>query len=137
MVPGEPMVDTTDWNPSWGWTAGAAISTARDMAIWAKALGSGRLLTPQMQHQRLRWMPTNGTVPYGTGVGRYGLGIADFGGLIGHNGEIPGFENFAAYQPDERATVVVLTNVLQSPDPSQPGGNLPADTLAYTIANGI
>ena len=33
-------VTATDWNPSWGWAAGAMISTLDDMRIWADALAS-------------------------------------------------------------------------------------------------
>ena len=36
----------TDWNPSWGWAAGAMISTLDDMHIWAPALATGKLLSP-------------------------------------------------------------------------------------------
>ena len=38
--------NATDWNPSWGWAAGAMISTLDDMHIWAPALATGKLLTP-------------------------------------------------------------------------------------------
>ena len=41
----------TDWDPSWGWAAGAMISTLDDMRIWGVALATGKLLTPQMQTQ--------------------------------------------------------------------------------------
>ena len=41
--------NATDWNPSWGWAAGAMISTLDDMHIWAPALATGKLLTPQTQ----------------------------------------------------------------------------------------
>ncbi len=42
---GEP-VDATDWNPSWGWTAGGMISTVEDMLVYGRALGTGEGLLP-------------------------------------------------------------------------------------------
>ena len=50
----------TDWNPSWGWAAGAMISTLEDMHIWAPALATGKLLTPEMQPQRLQTVDRTG-----------------------------------------------------------------------------
>ena len=43
-------------------------------------------------------------------LGRYGLGIADFGGYLGHNGAVPGFQSIAGYEPETRTTVVMLLN---------------------------
>ena len=38
--------NATDWNPSWGWAAGAMISTLDDMHIWAPALATGEAAHP-------------------------------------------------------------------------------------------
>ncbi len=43
-------------------------------------------------------------------VARYGLGIADFGGYLGHNGAVPGYQTIAVYGPRTRTTVVMLAN---------------------------
>ena len=43
----------TDANPSWGWTAGAAISTVGDLKTYVEALVGGGLLDPQMQQIRM------------------------------------------------------------------------------------
>jgi D-alanyl-D-alanine carboxypeptidase len=120
--------DVTDVNPSWGWTAGAAISTLHDLRIWAKALTTGTLLSPATQRERLSWTPT-GSAPTAP---KYGLGIMDFGGFIGHNGGIPGFQSWMEYQPDKDATVIVLTNLGTAPD-----GTTPADALAGIIRDHI
>ncbi len=50
----------TDWNPSWGWAAGAMISTLDDLRIWAPVLATGKLPTPEMQAQRLQTAPAPG-----------------------------------------------------------------------------
>ena len=120
-------LDVTTWNPSWAWTAGSVISTLRDLEIWARALATGRLLSSATQRERLKFVPIPGGTWLGHFVG-YGLGIADFGGLIGHNGDIPGFQSFMGYLPHEGATVVVLANLFQAPD-----GSPPADELEKVI----
>ena len=119
-------IDATDWNPSWAWTAGAAISTAHDLTIWARALATGQLVSPALQKERLQWIDT-GASWLGKN-GRYGLGIGDFGGVIGHNGDISGFQSFMGYVPEKRATIVVLTNLTNTPD-----GTNPADALEQVI----
>jgi D-alanyl-D-alanine carboxypeptidase len=77
----------TDWNPSWGWAAGAMISTLDDMRIWAPALATGM-------------PPQDG----------YGLGIFNLGGWIGHNGSLPGYQTVAVYLPEKQTTLVILIN---------------------------
>ncbi|GGZ82801.1 beta-lactamase [Streptomyces subrutilus] len=97
--------DATDWNPSWAWAAGAMVSDLADLRSWAKTLATGTLLTPATQAQRLKIVPA-GNLPE-TG---YGLGIAEVGGWIGHNGSLPGYQSLTVYLPEARATLVVLLN---------------------------
>lgn len=97
--------DATDWNPSWGWAAGAMISTLDDLHTWAPALATGKLLTPATQAQRLKVVTMAGAPSNG-----YGLGIFDIDGWIGHNGSLPGYQTLAVYLPAQHATLVVLTN---------------------------
>jgi D-alanyl-D-alanine carboxypeptidase len=96
----------TDWNPSWGWAAAAMISTLDDMRIWAPALATGKLLTPQMQAQRLQTVGQPGMPPQDG----YGLGIFNLGGWIGHNGSLPGYQAVAVYLPQKQTTLVILIN---------------------------
>ncbi|MFE9481509.1 serine hydrolase domain-containing protein [Streptomyces spororaveus] len=95
--------DSTDWNPSWAWAAGAMISDLPDMRSWAKTLATGTLLTPATQAQRLDVVDA---LP-GTG---YGLGIFNVQGWIGHNGSLPGYGSLVLYLPEAKATLVVLLN---------------------------
>jgi D-alanyl-D-alanine carboxypeptidase len=124
-APGTVPHDATLWNTSYTWADGSAISTAHDLLIWAKALGTGRLLSASTQQQRVAFSP----------VGNYGLGIehAPFGGLIGHNGAIPGFQSFMGYAPKTGSTVIVLANLQLGPNVYL-GDGLPADALAKIIA---
>jgi D-alanyl-D-alanine carboxypeptidase len=92
----------TDWNPSWAWGAGNMISTLEDMRIWAHALATGPLLTPETQRQRL-----DSTVPMNPEKSAfYGLGIFNAGGWIGHSGSIFGYQTVALYLPQTQTTLV-------------------------------
>jgi D-alanyl-D-alanine carboxypeptidase len=98
---GTAAFDATDWNPGYTWTSGSAISTLADMAIWAKEVATGSLLTTQSQQLRLQLNPRSG----------YGLGVAHvLPGFFGHNGAIPGFQTNIGYAPDSGASFVVITN---------------------------
>jgi D-alanyl-D-alanine carboxypeptidase len=114
----------TDWNPSWGWAAGAMISTLDDMHIWAPTLATGNLLTPQMQAQRLQTVGAPGLPPQDG----YGLGIFNLGGWIGHNGSLPGYQTVAVYLPENQITMVILLNT----DIEAQGGE-PGTTVATAI----
>ncbi|MET9886034.1 serine hydrolase domain-containing protein [Streptomyces sp. NPDC006430] len=105
--------DAADWNPSWGWAAGAMISDLDDLKTWAKVLATGTLLKPATQAQRLKVIDA---LP-GTG---YGLGIFNVQGWIGHNGSLPGYESLTVYMPQSKATMVVLLNTDISYKGSEP-----------------
>jgi D-alanyl-D-alanine carboxypeptidase len=96
----------TDWNPSWAWGAGNMISTLEDMRIWAYALATGQLLTPETQRQRL-----DSTVPMNPAKSAfYGLGIFNAGGWIGHSGSIFGYQTVVLYLPQTQTTLVFFIN---------------------------
>jgi D-alanyl-D-alanine carboxypeptidase len=121
-----PTLNVTDWNPSWGWTAGSAISTLHDLKLWAKALATGKLLSAATQKERLTWafcLPDWLGKPH-----CQGLGVFDFAGFIGHSGSIPGFQSWMGYQPQTGATIIVLANLFLAAGPSGP-----ADELAKVI----
>ncbi|MEY9849010.1 D-alanyl-D-alanine carboxypeptidase [Streptacidiphilus sp. BW17] len=99
------VADSTHWNPSWGWAAGAMISDLRDLHLWAKDVATGTLLSPATQAQRLKFVPVAGF----TGGG-YGLGLFETHGWRGHNGSLPGYESVTVYLPQEDATLVILLN---------------------------
>jgi D-alanyl-D-alanine carboxypeptidase len=102
--------DAADWNPSWGWAAGAMISDLDDLRAWARTVATGvlpdgrTLISPATQKQRLTAPPS--AIP---GAG-YGLGIFDVHGWLGHNGSLPGYESLTVYLPSARTTLVVLLN---------------------------
>ncbi|MEU1313044.1 serine hydrolase domain-containing protein [Streptomyces cinnamoneus] len=112
--------DAADWNPSWGWAAGAMISDLEDLRVWARTVATGILpngetmISAATQKQRLTTAPT--TIP---GAG-YGLGIFNVQGWIGHNGSLPGYETLTVYLPEARATLVVLLNTDVDHDGAEP-----------------
>lgn len=99
-------LNATLWSPSWAWAAGGMISTLGDLRVWARDLATGRLLTRRTQRKRLRFRRAPGE---GTGV-KYGIGIENDAGWIGHNGNLPGYVTYCFYLPSRRATMVVEVN---------------------------
>ncbi len=117
--------DETHDNPSWGWSAGAGVSTANDLVVIAKAIVGGGLLNDTMQAARLASLRE--IVPPQPGL-RYGWGLAQFGPLYGHTGELPGYNTFMGYDPVNQVTVVVWVNL---------GPNLDAGSAGTDIARSL
>ncbi|WP_327695177.1 serine hydrolase domain-containing protein [Streptomyces sp. NBC_00459] len=116
------VTDSTDWNPSWAWAAGAMISDLHDLRRWAGIVATGKLLSPETQAQRLKTLPT------GLPGLSYGLGIFETGGWIGHNGSIPGYETVTVYLPSKKATLVIMINT-----DITSGGQEPSTLLARAV----
>ncbi len=118
--------DQTFSSHSWTWTAGSAISTAEDLAVYARALVQGGLLGPELQAARLNSMqPSNPAEP---AAGAYGWALAEMGPTYGHIGALPGYNSFMGHDPDRDLTVIVFTNLNSSPQ-----GKAPAAQLAMSI----
>lgn len=74
--------DFTDGiDPSSAWAAGSVISTPAETVRWVKALVEGELISSAMQTERLNFLPAS------QNGGQYGLGIMDWSGAVGHNGD--------------------------------------------------
>ena len=84
--------------------AGSIWSTATDLIAWSEGLHNGEVLTPQ-SYAKL-------THDYGHGYG-YGVSVFERFGqpVIGHDGRLSGFAADLAWYVDDRASVVVLSNV--------------------------
>jgi D-alanyl-D-alanine carboxypeptidase len=118
--------DQTSANPSWGWAAGAGISTANDLATWVEALVGGKLLNASLQARRLASVvPID---PSNSNSASYGWAIAKFGNLYGHTGELPGYNAFMGHDPVNGVTLVVWANLAPSVD-----GRDPATTIAREL----
>lgn len=117
--------DYTNVNHSFATAAGGVISTASDVATWIEALVSGRVLDAAWQQ---RWLdgvqPENPAKPAGQ---KYGYGIAQIAWgpntLYFHGGETAGFNSFMGYDPRNKFTLVVWSNLTVSLD-DQPTANV-------------
>lgn len=98
----EDPANTTNWNPSWGWTAGELISTAPDLLAFARAEATGNGLLPaEYQLERLRSIP---------GSAGYGIGWGCSAAWVGHAGELPGYNTSMFYDTSSDTTVITMTN---------------------------
>lgn len=130
--PDGQTADATDWDPSWGWSAGAVISTIADLGIWARALGTGEgVLSPETQQLRLDSFRHD--LPPATPERAYGLGLGIENGWLGHTGELPGFNTYVGYLPEREAVVAVAVNSdIPTSDGREPV-NVVADELKQKI----
>ncbi|OIJ90411.1 serine hydrolase domain-containing protein [Streptomyces colonosanans] len=108
---GSPLVDATEWDPSWAWAAGQMISTNSDLNRFFRALLSGRLL-PKAQLDQMR-TTVSATYPFPAGA-RYGLGLVSrplsCGGVYwGHGGSMTGYETRGGITGNGRAANVAVT----------------------------
>lgn len=97
--------DSTRWSPTFAGAAGQAISTLPDLHRWAVALGTGSLLSPGVQRERLKPNPASAA-----GGRQYDFCLGRDHGWLTHVGDIPGYNSQIAYLPKLRATIVVLVN---------------------------
>ncbi|MDQ4214858.1 serine hydrolase domain-containing protein [Microbacterium capsulatum] len=99
--------NATDWNPSWGWSAGELISSAQDLLRFGRAEATGAGLLPaKLQTERL----TSFREFAGAGTGGYGIGWGCQNGWVGHTGELPGYNTSMFYSTKDDTTVIVLSN---------------------------
>ena len=118
--------DYTGLNYSFAEGAGAVISTASDLATWIEALVAGRVLKAEYQR---RWLDSlqaeDPSKPKGQ---RYGYAIAQISWgpntIYFHGGEAPGYNSFMGYDPNNRVTLVVWTNLTVSLDEKQTANTL-------------
>ncbi|MFE4972107.1 serine hydrolase domain-containing protein [Kitasatospora sp. NPDC056651] len=104
--------DYTELDPSWGWAAGAAVSTTSDINRFYAALLGGRLLPAAQLAEMRTTVPADEVTP---GF-RYGLGLASrplsCGGVYwGHGGTIPGYYTAGGATDDGRATSIAVTMI--------------------------
>lgn len=107
VQPGTPLIDiSAGLNPSWGWAAGAIVSTAKDVTTFYRALVTRKLLPAK----QLGEMETPSPVARG-----YGLGIVSAypacGHAFTHEGDFLGWQNIAYSTANGKRQAVVMVNV--------------------------
>jgi D-alanyl-D-alanine carboxypeptidase len=107
---GSPAADCSDaGDPSYGWAAGAIVSTPTELGRWIVALYGGELLSSAA----LEAMTTpSGLTP--SGYEPYGLGTiiqSDNGHtIVGHGGGFLGYQTYAYYLEPEEVAVIVMSS---------------------------
>lgn len=128
-VEGDEVVPAQEIHMSFPHAAGALVGTAGDLATWAQALHSGKVVPSALYAQMIA--PT--TLANGT-TSTYGFGLdnSDVRGeaAIGHSGGIFGFSTDSIFLPDEDVFVAVLTN---SDSPQTSAGVLTRKLAALAI----
>jgi D-alanyl-D-alanine carboxypeptidase len=123
--------DATLNTPTATWAAGGMVSTVPDLLKAAPMFGTGRpLLSAATQRQREHWVG----FPPNSPQQRYGIGVFDFDGWIGHNGGIPGYTAIVWYLPQRRLSLVVAVNSDIHLGPSLPNyAYEPASEIAHLL----
>jgi D-alanyl-D-alanine carboxypeptidase len=111
----------------WMFAAGELAMTASDLARWDISMIDQSILTPTSyrEMERVELLKNGASPQYGLGVG---VSLVNARRVIAHGGEVSGFTAQNAIYPDDRAAVVVLTNM----DANRMAGNL-ANTIAEII----
>lgn len=101
---GSTLRTATHLDLSVPWAAGGLYGTTQDLLKWHTGLYGGRVLSPAS----LQAMTTPVQKNYGLG-----LGVQTRDGRLrySHSGGISGFSTFLLYEPAQRLTVVVLSNL--------------------------
>jgi CubicO group peptidase (beta-lactamase class C family) len=89
--------------------SGAFLSSALDLAKWDAALYTDKFLTESTRQQM--WTPvklnSGATHPYGFGWSLNPLGNHK---QVHHGGSLPGFRSHFSRFPDDKLSIIVLTN---------------------------
>ena len=72
------------------------------------------MLNPTWQRRRLDSIQS--VDPAAPAAPGYGLGIAKFGPMYVHTGEMPGFQSFCGYDPERRIALAVWASLNAAPD---------------------
>ncbi|WP_369382297.1 serine hydrolase domain-containing protein [Streptomyces sp. cg36] len=107
--------DVTRFSPSYDWTAGAMISTVDDLARFARALFTGRLLLPAQQRELQRTVDLPAASGYALGVRRAELPCGTPGGaptvVWQTDGGGPGYTSMSLITADGGRQLVLAANL--------------------------
>ncbi|CAM5284829.1 serine hydrolase domain-containing protein [Streptomyces aurantiogriseus] len=107
-APATALVDATRQTVSWAQSAGALISSARDVNTFLSSLQRGRLMSATGLKQMRRWVPAGTKQAYGLGLRRRDLscGVS----VYGHTGAVQGYYTYAFTSQDGRRSLTALAN---------------------------
>ena len=97
-------------NPQFEWTGGGYVSTAHDLARWAKMFYEGKAFSPDLLPQVVDGV----SAPMLGRESKYGLGAiirkTPAGTSYGHSGFFPGYMTDMMYYPEQKIAVAVQVN---------------------------
>ncbi|MEU0254227.1 serine hydrolase domain-containing protein [Streptomyces sp. NPDC006184] len=105
---GAAPVDATAQTVSWAQSAGAVISSARDLDTFYGALLGGRLMSAARLAEMERFTRVSSTTAYGLGLRRRDLscGVS----VYGHTGAVQGYYTYAFTTKDGRRSLTAMAN---------------------------
>ncbi len=99
--------DSSSWSPTWAAYTGNMTSTLGDMGTWARALGTGTLLSPESHSLQIG--PQNVGLGPLTASRYYAMGFGVSNGWIATNPQLMGYNGVVSYLPSKKIAVVVFT----------------------------
>jgi D-alanyl-D-alanine carboxypeptidase len=119
---GEPLVDVTLYNHTWGGAAGSLVSTTGDLTRFWRALQAGKLLSPARMAEMHDTVPAAELATVIPGI-RDGLGIfwtpTHCGGYWNHLGDTFGFSTRDGVNDDGTRAVVAFRNTTIDSDAAE------------------
>ena len=123
-------------NPQFEWTGGGYVSTAQDLARWAKIIYEGKAFSPELLPQVVEGVQA----PMLGGETRYGLGVivrkTSQGVAYGHSGFFPGYMTDMMYFPDHKVAVAVQVNTSVGRSLGKPLGRVLVEAMEVIKAKG-
>ncbi|MEU5432075.1 serine hydrolase domain-containing protein [Streptomyces sp. NPDC020719] len=110
---GAAPTDLTEFSPAAYWAAGTLISTTHDLNTFYKALLDGRLLPDRLMKEMRTLHPMNPERPnrsYGLGLESNGNLCPSDGPVVGHTGEVVGFQTFSFTSADGKRQITLSVN---------------------------
>ncbi|MFJ3670981.1 serine hydrolase domain-containing protein [Streptomyces sp. NPDC090106] len=105
---GGALVDATRQTASWAQSAGAIVSSAKDLDTFLSALLRGKLTSRASLDQMRRWWKVNSTTAYGLGLRRRTLSCGR--SVYGHTGAVQGYYTYAFTSADGGRSLTSLAN---------------------------
>jgi len=119
-------INVTNYNPSWGWAAGAIVSDISDITKYCKyAIGKHILLTDDAVIQQRDFV----SCAKNTDVEKcYGFQLIRLGTFLGHSGGLPGYNSYILYDDNTNTSLTIIVNTQLTSNNREP-----ADIIAQFI----
>lgn len=123
-------------NPQFEWTGGGYVSTARDLARWAKMIYEGKAFSPDLLPQVLEGV----AAPMLGRETKYGLCViirkTTVGTSYGHSGFFPGYMTDMMYFPEHKVAVAVQVNTSVGRSLGKPLGRVLVEMMELIAVSG-